>query len=345
MDVDKQILVTGVGGAPGFDLARHLMLLGCHVIAADANPLACGLALRGVTPRILPPARHPAFRTRLMQMCRGLRPDALISTVEPELPSLAALRDDLADLSVRTWLPGADAVEVCGDKALFHTVLTSRRIPTPATFLPHDLAKAPIRSPLIVKPRRGHGSQGVHPCETRAQAAVLCELVDDPIVQERISGQEFTADCIVDRAGRASVVLRYRLLVKAGLSVVSRTFHDDETTALVKRTLEAVGAVGPCCVQGFIRPGNRPGDDRVVMTEVNARFAGAFPLSEAAGARLVQQTLNGLFELPVDHEQLSYTPNVYLTKGFETVAGGTWPPPSAIEAGAHHSSTSAEGTR
>lgn len=344
MDMDKRILVTGVGGAPGFDLARHLMTLGCHVIAADANPLACGLALHDVTPRILPPADHADYRTRLMQMCDDLRPDALISTVEPELPLLAALRDDLADLGVRTWLPKADAVEVCGDKGLFHTVLTSRRIPTPATFLPHDLAQAPVRSPLIVKPRRGHGSQHVHRCETRAQASVLCELVDDPIVQEQISGQEFTADCLVDRTGRASVVLRYRLLVKAGLSVVSRTFHDEEVTALVQRTLEAVGAAGPCCVQGFIRHDTRHGDDRVVMTEVNARFAGAFPLSEAAGARLVQQTLNGLFDLPVDHTQLSYTPDVYLTKGFETVAGGIWPPPSGSAADAHHSATAAEGT-
>ncbi|MCW8101727.1 ATP-grasp domain-containing protein [Streptomyces tauricus] len=333
MHSGKRILVTGTGGAPGFDLTRHLIELGCHVIAADASPLACGLALPGVTPCILPPAGPRSFGTRLLQVCQALGPDALLSTVEGELPELTGLRAELAGLGVRTWLPEPDTVETCSDKAAFHTVLTARHIPTPATFLPHELAQSPPHLPLIVKPRRGYGSKHVHPCETRAQASTLCELVPDPIIQERISGQEFTADCLVDRTGRAAVILRHRLLVKAGLSVVSRTFHHEEATTWVRRTLAAVGAAGPCCVQGFIQHGT----GRVVITELNARFAGAFPLSEAAGARLVQQSLNGLFEQPVDHTQLTYTADVYLTKGFETVATGTWPPPHILPA--------AEGTR
>lgn len=319
---NRRILVTGVGGAPGFDLARHVMALGHEVIAADANPLACGLTLPGVTPRILPPGDHPEFAEQLVALCHSLRPHALISTVEHELPALLAQRNTLADLGVRTWLPDLDAVTAAGDKAAFHAVLTARRIPTPATFLPQDLDRSPEYGPLVVKPRRGQGTQNVHFCETRAQARVLCELVPEPIIQGRVTGQEFTADCLMDRAGHASVVLRHRLLVKAGLSVVSRTFHDDEATEQVKRTLDAVGVTGPCCVQGFICDG----DDRVIVTELKARFAGAFPLAEAAGAALVQQTLNGLFEQPVDHAQLTYKPDVYLTKCFETISVGTRPP-------------------
>lgn len=320
---NKRILVTGTGGAPGFDLARHLRQLGCDVIAADANPLACGLLLDGVTPCVLPRSDAPDFTAQLMDVCREARPDGLISTVESELPALADHREDLADLGVRTWLPDFDALTAAGDKAVFHTVLTGHRIPTPATWLPHQLDAAPACGPYVVKPRQGHGTQNVHACHTRAQAKVLCELVPDPIVQERVTGMEFTADCLVDRAGRASVVLRHRLLVKAGLSVVSKTFHDDEVTELIKHTLDAVGLVGPCCVQGF----HRGDGEQVIVTEANARFAGAFPLSVAAGADLVQQALHGLFELPVDHAQLAYKPDMYLTKCFATVSTGAWPPP------------------
>lgn len=320
---NMRIVVTGTGGAPGFDLARHLMGLGCHVIAADANPLACGLVLDGVTPCLLPSSDDPHFEVRLLDACRRLRPEALISTIEWELPALIAQREALADLGVRTWLPDATTVTVTGDKAAFHSVLTARGIPTPVTWLPHQLDAVAGPGPFVVKPRRGHGTQNVHECRTRAQAAVLCELVPDPIVQEHALGQEFTADCLVDRTGSASVILRHRLLVKAGLSVVGRTFHDGEVAELVKRTLDAVGAVGPCCVQGFLCAYGG-----VTVTEVNARFAGGFPLAVAAGAALVEQTLNGLLELPVDHARLAYTPDVYLTKCFETVATGAWPPPA-----------------
>ena len=51
---DQPILITAVGGAPGFDLARILVDRGYQVIAADADPYAAGLFLPGVTPRVLP---------------------------------------------------------------------------------------------------------------------------------------------------------------------------------------------------------------------------------------------------------------------------------------------------
>ncbi|MFC4611786.1 hypothetical protein ACFO9E_29010 [Streptomyces maoxianensis] len=55
------------------------------------------------------------------------------------------------------------------------------------------------------------------------------------------------------------------------------------------------------------------------MTEVNARFAGGFPASEAAGADLTGQLLAGLFKKPVDHDRLQYKPGVCLTKYTETL--------------------------
>lgn len=36
----SRIMVTGVGGAPGFDLAVALLRRGIDVIGADADPLA-----------------------------------------------------------------------------------------------------------------------------------------------------------------------------------------------------------------------------------------------------------------------------------------------------------------
>ncbi|MDC2956863.1 hypothetical protein PO587_20570 [Streptomyces gilvifuscus] len=45
------------------------------------------------------------------------------------------------------------------------------------------------------------------------------------MVQERIDGREFTVECLVGRDGQASVILRWRLVVKGGLAMVSRTCH------------------------------------------------------------------------------------------------------------------------
>lgn len=297
------------------------MRLGCSVIGVDAHPLACGLLLP-LVPRVGAPASSPAYASDMGRLCGELRPDAIMPTVDDELVPLLAMRARLDHLGARTWLPDLAALETCGDKALFHAALDRRGIPTPATVLPERVGEIEVGRGLVVKPRRGHGAQGVHFCATRRQARVLCELVPDPIVQERLTGREFTADCLVDREGHASVILRYRLVIKAGLAFVAATFHDDEVADLVKTTLTAVGAVGLCCVQGFVRDHDAT---RVVITEVNPRIAGGFPLAEAAGAHLVEQALNGVLSRPIDHGGLAYRSGVRLTKYIETLATSEGP--------------------
>ncbi|WP_330230279.1 ATP-grasp domain-containing protein [Nocardia sp. NBC_00508] len=313
----QRVLVTGVGGQPGFDLARRLLELGCEVVATDADPLANGLLLPGVTPRLTPPVTAADYPGQLLALCRETRPDALWSAVESELPHLLDLSSDLEKTGVRMWLPPRPAVRACLDKALFHQLLTEHNVPTPASWLPSEIDEVPDGVALVVKPRRGQGSKNVVFCSTRRQARMLCELVPEPIIQTKLDGHEFTADCVIDRGGRASVVLRYRLLTKGGLSMVSETFHDQQVHDRVVHTLEAIGTSGLCCVQGFVR--DSPGE-RVLITEMNARIAGGFMLAEAAGADLVDQTLAGLWQRPIDHDRLTYRPGVRLAKATTTLA-------------------------
>ena len=316
-----RILVTGTGGAGAFDLARFVQRLGHEVIAADSNPYAPGLRLPEVTALHMPPAGHPHWADNLLTACRTLRPDALWSAVEAEFAGLARLREPLADLGVRSQVADPALVQACVDKHAFHRVLTAAGIATPRLWEPHQDLDIPAGTPLVVKPARGQGARQVTFCHTGAQAHMLRDLMPDAVVQERLRGTEFTADAVVDAAGRASVVLRRRLLVKGGLAVVAETFHDPEVAARVTRTLAAVGARGLCCAQGFITTGPEP----VVMTEVNARVGGGFPLAEHAGADLVAQGLNALLGRPVDHSRLAYEPGLRLTKYTETLTVETVP--------------------
>ncbi|MFD7863009.1 ATP-grasp domain-containing protein [Streptomyces sp. NPDC057682] len=320
----RRILVTGVGGPPGLDLAASLASAGHTVMGTDSNPLAPGLIIPGISSRTVASADSPHYSADLRSLLATFRPDAIISGVERELPRLIDLQDELDAAGVRTWLPSRSTAAITLDKALFHQTVTAAGIPVPLTVLPSDLAALPEGAGLVVKPRRGQGSKDVHFCVTRRQAGVLCELVEDPIVQQRITGQEFSADCLVDRKGHASVVLRYRLMVSNGMSMVAATFHNDRATQLVRATLTAVGATGPCDVQGFVTTDH---PEPVVITEVNHRFAAGFRLSEAAGADLVGQTLNGLFEAAVDHHRLTYLSGVHLTKYVAELSTQTRPQP------------------
>ncbi|WP_051844918.1 ATP-grasp domain-containing protein [Streptomyces sp. NRRL S-813] len=313
----RRILVTGVGANPGFGLARRLLGRGHRVVAVDANPLATGFFLDDVSPYVVPLAEDPEYPGAIAELCRALAVDAIVAGIENELPPLLDLRPRLEADGVRLWLPDAESVHNCIDKARFHQVLTEHGIPTPRTWEPEDLDLVPAGVELVIKPRGGHGGQGVHIVTSLRHARVLCELVPAPIVQERVCGTEFTADCLVDRDGRASVILRRRDLVKAGCVAVSTTFENQAVHDLVVDTLRVVRAAGLCCVQGFIID-----DGRVTITELNARVAGGFALTEAAGADIVGQMVNGLFGEPVDHGQLTYRTGMYLTNYLETLRVG-----------------------
>ncbi|MEW2546652.1 ATP-grasp domain-containing protein [Streptomyces sp. NPDC047002] len=313
----RRILVTGVGANPGFGLTRSLTRLGHHVVAADANPLAPGFLLPGITPQLIPLTTDPGYGPRLAQLCLHHGIDAIVPAIENDLPPMLRMAARLEEAGVRLWLPGPASVHACIDKAAFQQVLTEHGVPTPRTWWGGTLDQVPDDTELVVKPRRGHGAQHVHFVDNRRHALLLSELVPEALVQRRVRGVEFTADCLVDRSARASVILRRRNLVKAGLATVSTTFHDPAVLDLVRATLRAVRAEGLCCVQGFIQDSGAH-----TITELNLRIAGGFPLSEAAGADLVGQMVAGLFGLPIDHDQLAYRPGVFLTNYIETLAVG-----------------------
>ncbi|MFJ3587607.1 ATP-grasp domain-containing protein [Streptomyces sp. NPDC090231] len=313
----RRILVTGVGANPGFGLTRSLQRLGHQVVATDANPLAPGLLLPDTLPRVTPYADDPDLPGVIAELCQELAVDAVVAGIENDVPPLVTMLPDLDAIGVRVWLPDADSVRTCIDKAEFHDVLTAHGIATPRVYRPDEIDQIPDGTELVVKPRRGHGAQGVHFCEQREHVRALCGITPDAMVQERVRGLEFTADCLVCRNGRASVILRRRNLVKSGLAVVSTTFDDPAVRHLVEQTLAVVRAAGLSCVQGFITD-----DGTVVITELNVRIAGGFPLAEAAGADLVGQMVNGLFGHPVDHDRLAYQPGKFLVNYVETLTVG-----------------------
>ncbi|MFJ6568221.1 ATP-grasp domain-containing protein [Streptomyces sp. NPDC091292] len=313
----RRILVTGVGANPGFGLARSLTRLGHHVVAADANPLAHGFLLPCVRPQLIPPADDPGYCARLDELCRDLKVDAIVPAIENDLAPLLRMAERLDEAGVHLWLPEPASVHACVDKAAFHQALTEHGVPTPRSWWGDTLDQVPDGTELVVKPRRGHGAQHVHFTDNRRHALLLDELVPEALVQMRLRGVEFTADCLVDRSGRASAILRRRDLVKAGLAVVSTTFHDPVVLDLVLATLRAVRAEGLCCVQGFIQDSGA-----VTITELNVRVGGGFPLTEAAGADLVGQMVRGLVGLPVDHDALAYRGGMFLTTYVETLAVG-----------------------
>lgn len=305
------VLVTGAGGPAGVAVIRALRRAGHRVIAADADSSAVGLRLADEFARV-PRADDPAFAESLVKVAVRSGAVALIPTVAEELRPLHAAAGQLGDAGLATWLPHPQSVEHCTDKWLFYQLMTKHGIPVPPT---SRWSERGIPGPWIVKPRFGRGSRDVYQVNDTTGLAYAFGRVSEPLVQTKITGQEFTVDTLSGDDGRLyGAVPRWRLETKAGISTKGRTFESPELVREIAKLLAVLRLAGPACVQGF-----QTDQGKLVFIEVNPRFSGGLPLSLAAGADLVGQYLNRILGGVVELERLRFRPGVTMLRYFNEV--------------------------
>lgn len=302
-----KVLVTGAGGPAGVAVIRSLRRRpGVDVFAADMDGWASGLYL--VEPgrrRIIAPGASHTFVDELIALCRQELISVLISTVDVELPPLAARRTELREVAGTTLAaPPTETLDVALDKyALAGRCKTRTRVPETA-LLDADGTARPWSFPVIVKPRRGAGSRGVQLVPDRQRLDAL-GFDTALIIQEFLPGEEYSVDVIADRSGHVvAAVPRTRTRVDSGVSIAGRTFHDPELEAVAAEVAIAIGLVGVANVQ--LR---RDRLGRPALLEVNPRFGGAMPLTIAAGVDLPSLALDLALGVPlpehVDFEDLA----------------------------------------
>jgi len=279
------VLVTAAGTATALNVLRALReqdTLALRLVGCDTNPaeLVASARLCAAFQQV-PPGDDPAYWPTLCDLCEREGVDVLIPVMDGEVEIAARMRDELVRLGVRTLLPPLDMVLACNDKRLTYDLLRHHAVPTPATWLPAELAASagPPAWPVIVKPRCGVGSADVYHADDATELAVFLRRVDDPVIQEYLPGDEFTVDVLADDGGRIlATVPRLRIQTKAGVSTKGRTLRDADLLERTARLCVAIGLRGPANVQ-WRRAGERLG-----CFEINPRFSGGLALTIAAGA-------------------------------------------------------------
>jgi len=273
------VLVTGVGGPAGVAVVRSLLARpDLDVVAADADRYASGLYLVPPDRRVLVPmAADPVFAEAVDAACQRFGVRVLIPTVDVELPILARSRERLAEGGVQLAAPTLTTLETCLDKLALARACAGV-LPVPRTEPLGPAAVIGRQFPVIVKPRRGAGSRGIHLIERAEQLAALGSD-EEQLVQDHLPGEEYSVDVLAGPDGRViAAVPRSRLRVDSGVAIAGATFHDVELQQAAAAVARAVGLTSVANVQ--LR---RDRAGRAALLEVNPRFPGALPLTIAAG--------------------------------------------------------------
>jgi carbamoyl-phosphate synthase large subunit len=289
-----RVLVTGAGGPAAIAAMKSLRAEeSVQLIAADMDPWAAGLYL---TPErtLVPAGAAPDFTAVLLDLCRTLRVDVVLPTVDAELQPLARAREEFAAAGVALLLAPAAALDIILDKlTLAEHCAGVVRVPRTELFGP-SLDPAGWTYPVVVKPRRGSGSRGVVIVDSAAELAAL-DRSPRLIVQEFLPGEEYSVDVLADAAGQViASVPRLRVRVDSGVSVGGRTVHDAEVEWFGRAVAQATGVTYVANVQC-----RRTAEGIPALLEVNPRMPGTLGLTIASGVDMPRLALAALLGRPV----------------------------------------------
>jgi carbamoyl-phosphate synthase large subunit len=265
------------------DIVTAFKRAGARTVATDVNPLAPAL-YHADEHELVPRVDDPDYVPALRELVEAHEIALVVPLTDLDHPVLARARDDLGALVL---LPDPELVDALADKWLAHRLFERRGIGSPPTWLPGALPEE-LAFPVLVKARHGFGSRGIYRCHDRRELEFFLRYTTyDSMVQACCRGEEFSIDVFCDLEGRClNAVPRTMIESKGGESIKGMTLRDAVLVELGRAVSETLGLAGPANIQCFREP-----DGSHVITDINPRFGGAFPLPTAAGSRYPELAL------------------------------------------------------
>ena len=290
------------------EAARHY---GGRVLASDVDPLAPALFLADEALRT-PRTDDPDYLPTLLDAVRREDVRLVVPTIDTDLPVFAANVAAFAALGCRVAISAESFVAITLDKYLTGVTFGATGLRVPAFWLPPITAVEALPARLFVKPRHGSASQNTHNVAREDLQSVL-HFVPAPIVQEVLSGPEITVDALLDLEGQPiHYVPRRRIRTLGGESIQGITLeHEAALEAWIEEVLQlcsGFGAAGPLTIQAFLT------SEGPVLSEINPRFGGGYPLGLAAGGQYPVWLMQMAEARQVEPRLGQYQAGLYMTR-------------------------------
>lgn len=286
-----KVVVTGAGALLGQGIIRSLQAatIPVHVVALDPSSLAPGLYWADEAHKI-PMVTDPAYGDRIDELLSAVRPDAVLVGTDVELGFFARERTRLEQAFGGSVVVSSPRVlEIADDKWKTAEWLRQEGFPHPMSCLPGDEESLidQVGFPLVVKPRTGARSVGVHVVGNRSElAAALAHAHSAPVIQEYLgtAEDEYTAGVLCfDGEVDATIVMRRDL--RDGNTYRAWVREYPELNMQVSMLAAALRPFGPANFQFRVVKGI------VKVFEINGRFSGTTPFRLHAGLNEVERTL------------------------------------------------------
>ena len=309
------VLVTSGGGSAALNCImalREQTEIPIRLISIDSYKYSSGLFLADKGYKVLR-ADNKGYIDEVLRICENEKVQVLLPTFSSEIPIYASNKEAFNSINTRLILSPIDSITLFENKWLTNQFFLKHKIPTPNTWLLSDSFQ-PETFPLYLKPVLGSGSRNNHIIYDLDDLDYLRRKNEKFIVQEYVTGQEYTIDILADKESNIiAAVPRERLKVRNGMAIVSRTVKDRTLIPHYEKIIDFAKLVGPINIQYIIK------DNQYYFTDVNTRFAaGGLPLTVASGVNIPLMTVKLALEIPIPTVE-KYQENIIMTRYYTEV--------------------------
>lgn len=312
------LLIPAVGAAAYLaqEFRNALDEIGGTLTLTDLDPAVATQSIGHhfyATPRL----KDPAFESKVLEIIEKHQITAILPKRQQEFLWWAEFAQRHPQVGM--MLSGLEALKISTDKKSSYDWLKIKGFPvapytmkTEGSFSLMQQKLGPL--PWFAKPYDGSGTRGVAIVSNEND---FNTLNDEMLLQPMLKGVEYTINLYVDRSGKCRVVIPHRRIeVKNGEVTTGVTVDEPYLIDLAYNLAKALkGLYGPICFQVFHNQAAGPMSDKtVVVTDINPRFGGGYPLAKAAGGDFVAWLLAEAMGMPLPSTAGQWTPGTRMER-------------------------------
>jgi len=308
-------LVTSAGVASAINVIsalRKSKKFDLYLYATDMSMEAAGLYLADDY-QVTTSANNIGYLKEITNIIKKNKIEFIFPMHSSEIEFFAENIEYFLSINVGIIVPDKDIANLCNSKKRFFKAMDVKNFPIPKIFEFHECDG---NFPVFIKPNSGSSSAGALKINNMKDLSYqIGNCPDNFLIQEYIDWKEITVDCYVSSKGvLIGCVPRYRVKVKDGKSVVSKTLKNTLITKACQDILSSINYKGVCNIQFFLK------NNEYKLIEINPRFAaGGLPISTEAGINIPELMLSD-FNETLDHKLHPYNSDLkmyrYLTQIF-----------------------------
>lgn len=300
---DVNILILSAGRRveliQSFQNAAKRLHINSNIVAADCAETAPSLYFADRT-CILPRIDDPNYIPSIIGVCNKENISLIVPTIDTDLLLLSENKHHIEkSTNARVLVSDLEIIKICRDKINTQQFLEQHNFSVPRMYTEEDLEKGMVRFPVFIKPKSGSSSINTFKADHIRELNIYREIIDVPIIQDFLEGEEYTVDVFLDFDSNViTVVPRLRIATRAGEISKGKIMKERGIIHNVTKLMQVLKPVGHITVQLMK---TKKGIEYI---EINPRFGGGAPMSIQSGA----DSCENLYRLLM-RENLEYNEN------------------------------------